>query len=209
MIDWEYKERFDYKEKLEEKTNKIYLQFLFNTIKKDDIVESILDTRSIHKFLFRELTPPRCEYLAGNYRGDNYKHLKDMEIGVGNDRGIPPDLVKQAMNKFGLNLKKGLCELDKLHQNPNKLEPEKSKRTVVFACEIFILFLRIHPYANGNGHIARYILIAILKTYGYEITHFPLDPRPNEPQYSQYIKEYIAGNKTPLVKWIFEKIKLK
>jgi Fic family protein len=43
---------------------------------------------------------------------------------------------------------------------------------------MFLAFVTIHPYANGNGHAARLVVWALLLRYGFQPTGWPVDPRP-------------------------------
>ena len=69
---------------------------------------------------------------------------------------------------------------------------------VAAASRVFVTFLEIHPYANGNGHAARFFLTAFLGRYGYWLKSFPIEPRPPDPPYTDLIKAYRSGNREPL-----------
>jgi len=76
---------------------------------------------------------------------------------------------------------------------------------VALGCAILELFLRIHPYANGNGHIARYCLTAILGRFGCWLTTFHIEPKPNNPQqYAMLLMAYRRGNRLPLERFILQ-----
>jgi len=68
--------------------------------------------------------------------------------------------------------------LDGAHKLPNAHLPREQKLAyaVIFACSIFVTFLQIHPYANGNGHAARLVVWAILGRYGYWPKSWPIEP---------------------------------
>ena len=78
--------------------------------------------------------------------------------------------------------------------------------TVTFACRVFEIVLRVHPYANGNGHAARFIVWAILGRYGFWPRSWPLDPRPPDPPYSRLISEYRSGNHQPLEEFVIRAV---
>jgi Fic family protein len=73
---------------------------------------------------------------------------------------------------------------------------------VVVACMVFELFLRIHPYANGNGHAARFCTWAILGAFGYWPERWPIEPRPPDPPYTQLLVDYRNGNRVPLERYL-------
>lgn len=200
---WEYA---DYPKRtliLKERTEDILVQLYQQQL---DFVENAADSRLIHKYLFCLLVPREYIYYAGHYRGDNFPCLKDYYVGTtGNSSiGLPPFLVEQRMDKIAQWVREGMRILDATHQLPDtQISPEdKLLNTVAFACTIFDEVLRVHPYANGNGHAARFILWAILGKYSYWPKQFPIEPRPNHPLYAWAILEYRKGNKQALEDYI-------
>jgi len=162
----------------------------------------LLDTRPAHSDLFCQLTPDNFSYYAGNYRGDNQPCLQYCNVGIqGRPHvGYHPSIVSNAMDIIVSNINIGLDEFDLLFQSSNSslTEDEKLVNLVVFACSIFIEFTKVHPYINGNGHIGRFILTAILGKYGYWLNNWSIDPRPFGFIYTHKIREYEAGNTRPL-----------
>lgn len=75
---------------------------------------------------------------------------------------------------------------------------------VALASRVFEALLRIHPYVNGNGHIARLIVWCILGRYGYWPLRWTIDPRPTFPEYTVAIKEYRSGNPDMLERMIMQ-----
>src|SRR5437879_5952982 len=72
------------------------------------------------------------------------------------------------------------------------------KLLVAFVCAVFSDFLKIHPYANGNGHAARFIAWALLGRYRLWPTTWPIHPRMPDPGYTQMLRDYRTGNKSAL-----------
>ena len=101
-----------------------------------------------------------------------------------------------------------LFGLDKTFALPNAQfsENEKLKLLIVVACRLFSQYLIIHPYVNGNGHIARVLLTWIMARYGYWMIEFPIEPRPSEPEYSQLIFRYQNGQPEPLEQMVLRAI---
>src|SRR4051812_23091833 len=56
----------------------------------------LIDTRPIHRRLFSSLAPKHREYLAGHYRGDNFKCLRLCPVMIRSNPlvGAPPLSVK-------------------------------------------------------------------------------------------------------------------
>lgn len=156
------------------------------------------DSRPAHATLFENMTPPACPYFAGNYRGSNFRCLKYVEVGVAADPrvGVKPDNVATALDNLSETLRTGFGALDAARNIPNARLPVEDKiyYVVTFASRVFVEFLRIHPYVNGNGHIARFLIWAVLGKYGYWPKKWPLNARPPDPPYSEYIKQYRDGN---------------
>lgn len=160
------------------------------------------DTRATHNLTFRGLVPPDCQYFAGHYRGEDGRCLKYYEVGVDGDSrvGAPPGEVWALMQEFETQIVAGLGILDAAFQVPNAQLSQRDKliNIIVFASRVFEMFLRIHPYANGNGHMARYILTCMLARYGHFLKSFPLEPRPPDPGYTNAIIAYRNGNRQEL-----------
>lgn len=168
-----------------------------------DIAELIVDTRKVHRHLFLDLTPSGYEYFAGHYRGEQFPELENYEIvrlpGALQDCCKAP-AVPQVMQRFGLAIKKGIQKLDSF---TSQNSPKDSLNGVVkFACDACVTFCQIHPYANGNGHISRFMIIAILSRYGYTVNDFYIDPRPISRNYIPFVIQYGRGNKLPLLYWL-------
>jgi fido (protein-threonine AMPylation protein) len=200
---WEYADHPKQKVILKQRTEDIIIQLYQQTL---DVVENAADSRPIHGYLFSLLAPREHFYYAGHYRGEDFDCLKDYYAGIEGDSsvGFPPFLVEERMEKIGQWVREGMRALEATHQLPDtQLSPEdKLLNTIAFGCAIFAEVLRVHPYANGNGHAARFILWAILGKYGYWPRQFPIDPRPNHPSYLWATAECLKGNSQPLEDYI-------
>jgi len=155
-----------------------------------------VNTRPAHRDIFRNLTPPGCTYFAGNYRGAGYRCLEHYEVGIQSDPrvGAPPRIVEWQMKALGSRIKSALTTLRAAREAPDLSADQKRSNAVALACSLFEIFLRIHPYANGNGHAARLMVIAMLGRQGYWLKRFEIDPRPPDPPYSDAIKQYRDGH---------------
>lgn len=200
---WEYADHPKRKIILQERTEDIVVQLYQQQL---DFVEYAADSRPIHRYLFSLLVPREHLYYAGHYRGEDFACLKNYYAGVEGDSGVgfPPYRVEERMEKIAQWIRQGMRVLDTTHQGPDtQISPEdKLLNAVAFSCAIFVEVLRVHPYANGNGHVARFILWSILGKYGYWPKHFPIEPRPNHPSYTWAINEYLKGNMQPLEDYV-------
>jgi hypothetical protein len=164
-----------------------------------------VDTRTVHRPYFRDLTPPSFDHYAGHYRGEGLDCLDHYEVGVPGDPvvGWPAATVTTGMNNFRGELLEALSVLDLLWKiNPHVIGTSlRLQRTVEVATALLVLFMEIHPYADGNGHMGRFLLLGIFARYGLFPAKFPLHPRP-APPYVDLIPIYRQGNKIPLLQYI-------
>lgn len=72
-----------------------------------------------------------------------------------------------------------------------------------YAAQFFDLFLRVHPYANGNGHIARLLVLAVFASFDIWPKKWPVEGRPPGP-YGDIIKASRRGNPSLLVKYMVQ-----
>lgn len=168
-----------------------------------DVPAFIVDSRPTHARIYSGLVSSPCLYYAGHYRGEAFRCLQYANVRVGNMYGQVPDRVGVSMKALGLRMSAGLAEVDAYRKRTDVTEPQKLLKSVHLSCEYLSAFLRIHPYANGNGHIGRLGVWAILEHFGYRLNDWPVEPRPQEPQYTDMLVEYQQrSNPTPLVRHI-------
>lgn len=161
-----------------------------------------INTRTAHQEMFARLTPSDHRYFAGHYRGEKFPCLEYYAVGVQGDStvGHVPETVLISMDALVADLKTMFGALDAGHRLPNSQlsQPHKLAYTIAAACRMFTHFLQIHPYANGNGHAARLLLVCILVRYGYHPTTWTVEPRPNHPNFIDAIILHRQGNVEPL-----------
>jgi Fic family protein len=86
-----------------------------------------------------------------------------------------------------------------LDQNVALRAEDKARYVVTASCSVFVKFLTIHPYLNGNGHAARLIVWSLLLRYGYRPWRWTIEPGPEPRQvYLDQIANYRSGNYQPL-----------
>jgi fido (protein-threonine AMPylation protein) len=164
-----------------------------------DARQHATDTRTVHEELFRELTPMNCPYYAGHYRGEPYRCLREYAVGIKSDQrvGIRPDLVLSEMSRWRETVRAGLDKLDAAEAASGTTQLLVSY-AVSIVSSVFVHLLTIHPYANGNGHAARFVVWTLFGRFGLWPQGFPIDPRPPDPPYTQLVSEYRGGNCEPL-----------
>jgi fido (protein-threonine AMPylation protein) len=169
-----------------------------------------IDSRPTHSELFNGLTPPKCEYFAGHYRGERFRCLAFYEVGVLGDPGVgaPAQNVGRLMDNLAGRINSLLDQLDTQHQKP---EEEVSavyrlRAAAAVAADVFERFLMIHPYADGNGHTARFVVWAVLARHGYYPVRWRIHPRPGHRDYTELIVQHRYGVRAPLQRAILESI---
>jgi len=203
---WEYEDHPNCAAILAKLAGEILLGLRRSTL---DTLSLSCDSRSVHFKLFESLTPTDCSYFAGHYRGENFRCLRFYNVKIPGDSrvGWPCDGLPITMSRIAEGVLKSVTSLDEGHKSPDsQLPPEQKLMFVVAcACRLFELFLRIHPYANGNGHTARFLVWSILGRYGYWPKRWPLHPRPEEP-YVDLINRYRDGDPEPLEAYMIQNI---
>ncbi len=137
-------------------------------------------------------TPEAYPHYAGNYRGTPLPCLEAAEVGIPSDPlvGIPAREVHAAIDHLGRQLDTWVAWVDAKTRTP----VERMRAAAAVAAEVFQRFLTIHPYLNGNGHVARFCVWAILIKFGYWPWHFCIEPRPGLPNYGEAIAQHRRGS---------------
>ena len=205
--DWEYSTHPRKDEVLQRETTIILIELRQGRL---DTVELSSDTRAVHYKLFKDLIPHTFDYYAGHYRGEDFRCLKFYNVRIDGDPAVGSDSqdVVGRMEKLSDEIIKGIVHLDFKFEKiiKNQRKEFHLLEIVNFTCKVFELFLRIHPYVNGNGHAGRFIVWAIFGKYGYWLKNWPIDPRPPNPPYIDLIKEYRNGNKKPMKQFLLSLI---
>lgn len=202
---WEYDDHPDADRLLPGRCKNLLIELRTGAISPDRTVH---DTRPVHGQMFENLTPPETPYYAGHYRGETLKCLKHYGVMVGSDRrvGVPPRNVAPDLETLSRDaLKPGFVALDAAFALPNTRVPPEDKLyfLVVFASRVLVEFLRIHPYANGNGHMGRFLVWVIMARFGYWPRKWPLN---ESPPYHQLLSDYRDGKPLPLEEFVLRSI---
>ena len=201
---WDYEDHHNHDTVLPNKCTQLLKQLRKGKI---NTLEICCNTRNAHNFLFDELTPPEYIYFAGNYRGQDYRCLKYYEVHIQSDPtvGVYSSGVNQAMKFIEDTVNNYIPAIDKAQLLPEAHLPSDLKLIylVKFATRILVEFLRVHPYANGNGHIGRFIVFSMLARYNVWPKNWPLD---QSPSYHNHIYNYRRGNMQPLEDFVLKSI---
>jgi hypothetical protein len=105
------------------------------------------------------------------------------------------------MSELNAEIRAGLAALD-AHGNLNP--QERLRYILALTSRVFVAFLTIHPYANGNGHAGRFIVWSIMGRYGHWPRRWTVDPRPQDPPYSDLISGCRSGDHDPLEQYLLQ-----
>jgi len=207
---WDYTNYPDYKNIVGRRSKSVLLSIKSG---RTDASISAADTRPTHAVLFDGLVSAGFEYYVGNYRGSDFRCLQNYPVGVAGDPRIgstqyPGAIVESTMSQLAEAIIAAIAALDAAHGVPDSQLARKQKIaiTVEYACTFLVHFFTVHPYANGNGHVGRFIINAMLGRYGYLLKNFPIDPRPSHNSYGQMLRDYRDGVKEPLEKFIISNV---
>ncbi|MEW6279187.1 MAG: Fic family protein [Candidatus Eremiobacterota bacterium] len=152
----------------------------------------LCDTRWVHRHLFSQLiTQGAALDYAGHYRGEALSCLRTYNVQVGRMKGTPADQVCHSMERLGRLIRKYVGELDASFQRqPGIARGDRLVAVTRVAAWMFATFLKVHPYANGNGHIGRIMLAALMHRYGFPLRSFPIEPGPKEDAYYEALIAY-------------------
>ena len=192
--EWEYKDHTGYDPSEIRAIAAVSIRRLYMLPRQEQVGE-LTDLRPYHMRFFRDLTPDHCPYFAGHYRGEDYLCLQARRVGVAGDPrvGVAPHLVLQAMYFDQQQTVRAIAELDFVEANPSVYARQAVLiRMIKLAVALFVRFLEVHPFVNGNGHMGRLLLSGIMSRYGIRLSRFPIHDRPHR-NYGELIRRYRNG----------------
>lgn len=135
------------------------------------------DVKLLHKLFYEKIDSEK----AGKYRTSQV-------IITGSDVELPkPEELDKKMHEFILQLPKLKAEL----------------HPVEIAAMVHIIFVNIHPFADGNGRVARLLINLALLQSGYNIVVIPPVVRAD---YISALQETNKGNNTDFINFISEMV---
>lgn len=164
------------------------------------------DSRPVHERMFFAVVPPDKTYFAGNYRGSKYPLLENYEVQFGGVQGRFARMVEPSMQWFHEDMASAHASTTwTINGNASKAEQNQHLLAIAgLAAEALQYFLTIHPYANGNGHIGRFLVWVVLCLGGYPPRKWTLHKSP--PGYGMLIQRHRSGEKLPLIKFIVSNV---
>lgn len=120
-------------------------------------------------------TPGR--HFVGRFRGET--GLETCEVDVAGVRAVAARAVAGELAKFQEKLQKTVATLDRLIAPDQDLSADDVAAVVDLCAWAHAEWVRIHPFANGNGRTARLWANAIAMRHGLP-PFVRLRPRPND-----------------------------
>ncbi len=158
--------------------------------------------RKWHRAVFEGLVPDP-DYL-GNFRDveESPWCLQGYDVGVGDARGVPYDRVLGALGRFFEEFSSGVTRLDTAWASLRGPYSETDVDLVVdLAAWVHGEWVRIHPFANGNGRTARLWANYVFCRYGFGPCVI-VRPRPEEP-YGKAARQSMKHGNHDLMKALF------
>ncbi|HZK16531.1 MAG TPA: Fic family protein [Solirubrobacterales bacterium] len=135
-----------------------------------------------HRRLYRDVALP-VAYYAGEPRDSDPEcpELQGYEVAVGTARGTPSELVPAALAGFEASARHAVSNLDEAIPAGSPPADGRELHGVLSLCAVLHgEWVRIHPFANGNGRTAR--LWANWAALRYGLPPFvTIKPRPGNP----------------------------
>lgn len=121
------------------------------------------------------LDAPDEKYI-GRFRGE--EGLASTRVWIGAREGIAPADVAEALASFQQTLQRIVALLDVRYPPGRELDPDGLAAVIDLCAWAHAEWVRIHPFANGNGRTARIWANALLMRYGLPPA-VRLRPRPD------------------------------
>ena len=131
--------------------------------------------RGWHRDTMKGLTVPNSAWV-GRFRGE--KGLESINVGIGKHRGSPADKVAEEIKEFASRLSAIVARMDKAITRVANLTADQLEAVLNVCAWAHSEWVRIHPFANGNGRTARLLANAVALRYGLP-PFVRLRPRPN------------------------------
>lgn len=145
---------------------------------------TIAQAKRWHRRLYQKIPRP-FDYYAGEIRDSDprFPELIGYEVHVGGVLGVSSALVPAALEQFEVRARAAVERLDGAIQRgvtPQSLSTVQLHGVLTLCAFLHGEWVRIHPFANGNGRTAR--LWANWAALRYGLPPFvTIKPRPDQP----------------------------
>lgn len=159
------------------------------------VAPSVDLARSWHRAIFAGVELP-VPYYAGEVRDDDprFPELIGYEVRVGTHRGLPAREVPTALEHFERRMRRATALLDELLPHGTRPATAGALGSALnLMAHAHGEWARIHPFANGNGRIARLWANWAALRYGLPPV-VRLRPRPAELRYARAAADSMGGD---------------
>ena len=125
--------------------------------------------------MMEDLNVPDRRYV-GAFRGE--PGLERIQVRVGANYGVDSAEVSEELAHFEKKLQALVAELDALLPMDQELDADQLAAVIDLCAWVHAEWVRIHPFANGNGRTARLWANSLAVRYGLP-PFIRLRPRPN------------------------------
>jgi Fic family protein len=138
----------------------------------------------------------------GAYRGSDHPDLQNMGVRVGTSEGVSPHEVQEELVTFFTQLQKRMNSLAATIERDQDKSREDVRRIAGVAGWAHGEWVRIHPFANGNGRTARLIANWVLARFRL-LPVLGIRPRPDHP-YRPAAAASMRGDHTKIAQFIVD-----
>ncbi len=150
---------------------------------------TVEDVRSWHTRVMRGLEVPNQNFV-GKFRGEVC--IENINVRIGRYFGVTAGQVANELAQFEQTLQRAVHRLDQFLPPGTELDTDTTLAILDLCAWAHAEWVRIHPFANGNGRIAR--LLANSLAMRYELPPFVrLRPRPGDG-YGSACEQAMTGN---------------
>lgn len=168
---------------------------LLRKIRNDARRRELLTVEAVrrwHEAMMENLDVPDAKFV-GRFRGED--GLDNIGVSIGPNRGVPSEEVSAALTQFESALQGVVNYLDELVPLGVKSDDDALDAILDVCAWSHAEWVRIHPFANGNGRTARLWANSIAMRYGLP-PFVRLRPRPDRG-YGDAGKKAMRGDWQP------------
>jgi hypothetical protein len=168
MVDWD-----DDTPQLRSNLAKVFGRIRDEALRREPL--TIEAARGWHCGIMEGLVPPAPE-LVGRFRGE--AGLEDYNVRIGDLDGVLAPEVSAELAEFYRKLRQAIAALDVMIEPGQDLTVDDLRAILTLCAWAHSEWVRIHPFANGNGRTARLWVNSIAMRYGLP-PFLRIRPRPN------------------------------
>jgi hypothetical protein len=168
MADWD-----DDTPELRSNLAKVFSRVRDEALRRESL--TVETARGWQRDIMQGLVPPDPK-LVGRFRGE--AGLENYNVKVGDLPGVRASDVPSELAEFDRKLRQALAELDQLIKPEQDLTADDLAAILTLCAWAHSEWVRIHPFANGNGRTARLWANSIAMRYGLP-PFLRLRPRPD------------------------------